>query len=1082
MGSLEPLTPPATSEGLIAYSGTTTADGDVAGTTVVCSNLTQGVDFWKNSTILILSGACKGQNRDVVSFAAGTLTVSEAFDSQIVAGVRFVILPWAPSTAEVADLLADVGDASGSTLGSLYAILGNPAEDLATRIGYEGATSLADKLTAARAANLDEITPARLSELDAANIPSDIDTLLSRLTNVRAGYLDNLDNANLLNIPDLSALTAARIGYLDNLNNPNLLTIGDLSTLTPARIAYLDSAISSRASQSDILSDATPFAGADIAAIKGYVDELEARLTAARAGYLDNINNAELLNIPDLSALTAARIGYLDNINNAQLLNIPDLSTLTAARISYLDNIDQAGLLQLTAARAGYLDNINNPNLATIGDISSLTPAVIAHLDVDISSRAPVGEYDSVLGNLTGNMDDVTQSETGSIAEYIKYLRKITEGHTETRIGLIVPDLSNIGSDADNLALKAELDLISRCNYIDQTAVDNGEQDWDMYDLIVVGSDATYSFTNNNLDDLIDLKIPIVVCNSAVAEHLKMGTATTQSSSDNTEYCESIGNRVTAEVFGSTGEKVIFDSSQVSDRLDMSDPSLSEEVLMVDTTGDGNTKVVLGWLPMVDASGALNTLDDGTDMPAGRIFAGCFLHAANLTDLGKELLRVLCRSAVGAAVTPSVVIRANASIINHIRNNVGDPNDATTDTIQGKIGTDTEMGDYSLYDLLGGADLKTTDLATRIGYEGATSLADKLTAARAGYLDNLNNAQLLNIPDLSTLTAARIGYLDNINNPNLATIGDISTLTAAKIAYLDAAISSRSSHSAADVWSVATRNLTSQEFPFTNPASALDLSNVRTAAYPLLTDGTYGLSALNDDLGTLLTRLSAARAGYLDNLNGHTPQSGDSYSEVTDATYGLAAIKGYVDELESRLTATRAGYLDELDFDLDARLGTPAGASLAADIATIDGVVDAIRAVTDNLPDGGALNDLATILGLVDTSDVSGTYTYTNVGLEQTVYEDTATTRRQIDLVVSTRNMTQPGTIRIYRKVDGSNYDLWLTKVVDVVEYAPVIHGDERAWSISFRTNQAWKITYEEGGEEGADRDIPYNIITQVLE
>lgn len=54
-----------------------------------------------------------------------------------------------------ADLEADVGDASASTLGSLYGILGNPAQSLSTRIGFEGAMSLASKLTKARAAFLD---------------------------------------------------------------------------------------------------------------------------------------------------------------------------------------------------------------------------------------------------------------------------------------------------------------------------------------------------------------------------------------------------------------------------------------------------------------------------------------------------------------------------------------------------------------------------------------------------------------------------------------------------------------------------------------------------------------------------------------------------------------------------------------------------------------------------------------------------------------------------------------------------------------------------------------------------------------
>lgn len=84
---------------------------------------------------------------------------------------------------------------------------------------------------------------------------------------------------------------------------------------------------------------------------------------------------------------------------------------------------------------------------------------------------------------------------------------------------------------------------------------------------------------------------------------------------------------------------------------------------------------------------------------------------------------------------------------------------------------------------------------------------------------------------LARLTAARAGYLDNINNANLATIADISSLTAIEIAHIDADISSRSSHNAAAIWAVATRNLTAQAFPFTNPGAALDVSNIRTAAY-----------------------------------------------------------------------------------------------------------------------------------------------------------------------------------------------------------------------------------------------------------
>lgn len=71
-------------------------------------------------------------------------------------------------------------------------------------------------------------------------------------------------------------------------------------------------------------------------------------------------------------------------------------------------------------------------------------------------------------------------------------------------------------------------------------------------------------------------------------------------------------------------------------------------------------------------------------------------------------------------------------------------------------------------------------------------------------------------------------------------LSDATPFVGANIANLDAAISSRSSHAAADIWGVATRDLTdkagfglaSQEFPFTNPASAVDLPNVQQALSP----------------------------------------------------------------------------------------------------------------------------------------------------------------------------------------------------------------------------------------------------------
>jgi len=216
----------------VAAEGVTTSAGEATGLSLVDAGLAgAGANSFVSMMAVIHPGdPTQVDSRDVTAFNNGTgeVTVASAFKGgQVAAGVPYKIVTFRFVPAEVAALAADIGDASASTLGSLYGILGNPAQDFLAMIGFEGATSLADKLTATRALLLDriallaaggagELTPARAAALQ---------RLIDDLTAVRAGYLDNINNAQLLNVPDLSTLTAARIGYLDNINNPDLANI-----------------------------------------------------------------------------------------------------------------------------------------------------------------------------------------------------------------------------------------------------------------------------------------------------------------------------------------------------------------------------------------------------------------------------------------------------------------------------------------------------------------------------------------------------------------------------------------------------------------------------------------------------------------------------------------------------------------------------------------------------------------------------------------------------------------------------------------------------------------------------------------
>ena len=117
------------------------------------------------------------------------------------------------------------------------------------------------------------------------------------------------------------------------------------------------------------------------------------------------------------------------------------------------------------------------------------------------------------------------------------------------------------------------------------------------------------------------------------------------------------------------------------------------------------------------------------------------------------------------------------------------------------------------------------------------------------------------------------------------------------------------------------------------------------------------------DIDTLLSRLTAARAGYLDNLSGGAVALASVCTDARLAELDAANMPADLDTLLSRLTAARAGYLDELDFDLDARLGSPVS-SIAGDIADLITRTKGLNDIHDDL--AAVDSDLATVDSVVD--------------------------------------------------------------------------------------------------------------------
>ncbi len=179
--------------------------------------------------------------------------------------------------------------------------------------------------------------------------------------------------------------------------------------------------------------------------------------------------------------------------------------------------------------------------------------------------------------------------------------------------------------------------------------------------------------------------------------------------------------------------------------------------------------------------------------------------------------------------------------------------------------------------------------------------------------------------------------------------------------------------------------------------------------------------------------------------------------------------------------------LAQLRTDIAAIPTTMRGTDSAATVA--DGWDAALATILDNfnatrigdldeLASGNMPADLDTVKGLVDTAEVDSSFSYLDAGGEQDVYEDAVTTRRKISFSMDINAMNQGGVVKVYLKVDGTNYRVWILENID----STTSGGTEDVYTIEVVTNQNFKVSYTEDVDETAARAIPYSVVTQVLE
>jgi len=114
-------------------------------------------------------------------------------------------------------------------------------------------------------------------------------------------------------------------------------------------------------------------------------------------------------------------------------------------------------------------------------------------------------------------------------------------------------------------------------------------------------------------------------------------------------------------------------------------------------------------------------------------------------------------------------------------------------------------------------------------------------------------------------------------------------------------------------------------------------------------------------------------------------------------------------------------------------------------------------------------------LGGYFMTSVTGSYSYTNAGGEQTVIEIVSSIKKLMTgLILDVTAMIKNGTFRIYSKVDNTNYRLLSSHLFTVAT-----DSDGILFDLALPVNRDLKITYQEATDEGADRAIPFAYILE---
>ena len=305
---------------LTAYNGIATADGALDGSTIIDVALIGRNDFLGNKAVLIMSGDAMYEDRGITAFdpVTGTITLQSGFSSQVTAGTLYRVINISSIEVDVANIDTKIGantDAAGTS--TLFAYLAN-----------------------------------------AVALSTEQQGLVFRATVTGVTNITNFQASGLAGYGDAFFAGNYRVFVVRDAGGAGAAPHGEMQPCT----AYVSAT-----------GNFTHVAFTVSLAVNDEVLLLHERLgeIADTLEYVGYEGATSLAN-----KLTAARAGYLNNINQVGLLQV------TAARAGYLDNIHQVGLLQVTAARAGNLDELGAANIpADIDELKASKGRVLCSLD-----------------------------------------------------------------------------------------------------------------------------------------------------------------------------------------------------------------------------------------------------------------------------------------------------------------------------------------------------------------------------------------------------------------------------------------------------------------------------------------------------------------------------------------------------------------------------------------------------------------------------------------------------------------------------------------------------------------------------